>query len=89
MDFLIFVGEVIWALAGSLDLLQKNPLTDFLMGGFLNARNPLYKFTTSSLPEEAILHVLCSRIAGDMLKFRGNEVWQKYATRCKECILVQ
>ena len=42
MDFLIFVGEVIWALAGFLDLLQKNPLADFLMGGFLNARHPLY-----------------------------------------------
>ena len=39
---------------------------------------------TSLLPEEAIL--LCSRIASDMLRFRGKEVWQKYATRCKECI---
>ena len=42
MDFLIFVGEVIWALAGFLDLLKKNPLADFLMGGFLNARASLY-----------------------------------------------
>ena len=42
MDFLIFVGEVIWALAGFLDLLQKNPLADFLMGEFLNARASLY-----------------------------------------------
>ena len=42
MDFLIFVGEVIWALAGFLDLLQKNPLADFLMGEFLNARDSLY-----------------------------------------------
>ena len=41
MDFLISVGEVMWALAGFLDLL-KNPLADFLMGGFLNARHPLY-----------------------------------------------
>ena len=41
MDFLIFVGEVIWALAGFLDLLQKNPLADFLMGEFLNARDSL------------------------------------------------
>jgi hypothetical protein len=39
---------------------------------------------TSLLPEEAIL--LCSRIAGDMLRFRGKEVWQKYATWYKECI---
>jgi hypothetical protein len=37
MDFLIFVGEIIWALAGFLDLLKRNPLADFLMGGF-NAR---------------------------------------------------
>ena len=45
MDFLIFVGEVIWALAGFLDLLQKNPLADFLMGEFLNPSshlNPLH-----------------------------------------------
>jgi hypothetical protein len=44
MDFLIFVGEVIWALAGFLDLLKTNPLADFLMGGFLNARASLYFF---------------------------------------------
>ena len=30
MDFLTFVGEVIWALTGFLDLLNKNPLADFL-----------------------------------------------------------
>ena len=51
MGFLIFVGEVIWALAGFLDLLQKNPLADFLMGEFLNARDSsLYVRTCSIEP---------------------------------------